>query len=714
MTLEERLQIERHNRSLLEQELLAKRLEFQSRPYEAHIQFSNFCNMSCVMCWNGANPPVEKMSPGLLAKVRRQIAPSLSVVIPYDGSEPLVLTWDQARDLAEQYSIELRITTNTQFLDAKRFGELKDITETLFLSIDSHDREIFKKLRPGGKPDVIFENLATTAHLSKEHELETLASIVFMTPNAPMLPETISYLADVGIQSVNVLQLIDVNGQSEYLDPLVHFSAEYVAWIKDQCIDVAKSKRTRLIWNVAGYERHDFRTREEKIPPKTRKDWNHRWDQRMKHLVPGYCMNVYNRLQVHANGRVDPCAYATDDELTYGDLNTQDFDEIWNGPNARDLRRAMATWDYPTLCASCMFTNRAPAEPYLPFVADVLRELDKPRCAAQSTLEASSPDHMARLADAPTFSIGRPQEEVERYVLALALGGEGDEVELCEPEPIESDDDGVLRFALPSGVWDRLRTNLGYWWAVFGISAEHPNRVLRTSEIRCVVRHEDIPRVEGSTLRYADQGFLPVVDLGGNKQAGWEVRAELPQRPKLQSRRHPFAAPPATRNGADRVSATDDVLRATTREKGMSKERYRRLVGEIRTMVAEVLPEDATVAVLSKGDDALLELDCSEAWHFPHDEDGRYVGYHPPNSDWAIDHLEATRLKGADYLLIPACSSWWFEHYTGFAEHLWKHHPVAADVDDVCTIFAVGPFPAFYGRERDAKVNEHLYSRNGR
>ena len=71
----------------------------------------------------------------------------------------------QARDLAEQYSIELRITTNVQFLDAKMFDELKDITEALFLSIDSHNKEIFDKIRPGGKPDVIFENLETAAQL---------------------------------------------------------------------------------------------------------------------------------------------------------------------------------------------------------------------------------------------------------------------------------------------------------------------------------------------------------------------------------------------------------------------------------------------------------------------------------------------------------------------------------------------------------------------
>ncbi len=46
---EQRLQVELHNRALLERDLLDKRLVFESRPYEAHIQYSNVCNMSCIM-----------------------------------------------------------------------------------------------------------------------------------------------------------------------------------------------------------------------------------------------------------------------------------------------------------------------------------------------------------------------------------------------------------------------------------------------------------------------------------------------------------------------------------------------------------------------------------------------------------------------------------------------------------------------------------------
>ena len=100
VSMRRRMQIEKRNRALLERELLAKSFVFQSRPYEAHIQFSNVCNMSCIMCYDGWLPPVRKMSPEILEKVSEELAPHLSVMIPYGGSEPLIVTWEQARDLA--------------------------------------------------------------------------------------------------------------------------------------------------------------------------------------------------------------------------------------------------------------------------------------------------------------------------------------------------------------------------------------------------------------------------------------------------------------------------------------------------------------------------------------------------------------------------------------------------------------------------------------
>ncbi len=114
---------------------------------------------------------------------------------------------------------------------------------------------------------------------------------------------------------------------------------------------------------------------------------------------------------------------------------------------------------------------------------------------------------------------------------------------------------------------------------------------------------------------------------------------------------------------------------------------YPELVRRIQQSVPATLPPEATVAVVSRGDDALLALACRRAWHFPQEEHGLYAGHHPADSASAIAHLEEIRSKGADFLLLPATGLWWLDHYTGFREHLDGHYRAVMRDSDVCLIY---------------------------
>ena len=59
------------------------------------------------------------------------------------------------------------------------------------------------------------------------------------------------------------------------------------------------------------------------------------------------------------------------------------------------------------------------------------------------------------------------------------------------------------------------------------------------------------------------------------------------------------------------------------------KQQYGALVERVCREAQAVLPPGATVAVISKGDKALLNLRDIEAWHFPRGDDGGYAGYYP-------------------------------------------------------------------------------------
>lgn len=117
---------------------------------------------------------------------------------------------------------------------------------------------------------------------------------------------------------------------------------------------------------------------------------------------------------------------------------------------------------------------------------------------------------------------------------------------------------------------------------------------------------------------------------------------------------------------------------------------YAELVRRMRLAICETLPAEVKVAVISRGDAALLDLPGVSATHFPQDAAGEYAGHHPPSSADAIAHLEQLRIGGVEYLAVPDTARWWLEHYDGFAEHLSNRAEVVSDLPGVCVIFRLG------------------------
>jgi GT2 family glycosyltransferase len=115
--------------------------------------------------------------------------------------------------------------------------------------------------------------------------------------------------------------------------------------------------------------------------------------------------------------------------------------------------------------------------------------------------------------------------------------------------------------------------------------------------------------------------------------------------------------------------------------------RYERDADRLRDLVAKVVPFGAEVLVISRGDDALLELSGHRATHFPRAEDGGWAGHHPADSGEAIKHLEVLRAEGAAYLVVPLTYSWWLRHYDDFRCHLDECHEVIVTDENAGTIY---------------------------
>jgi hypothetical protein len=123
-------------------------------------------------------------------------------------------------------------------------------------------------------------------------------------------------------------------------------------------------------------------------------------------------------------------------------------------------------------------------------------------------------------------------------------------------------------------------------------------------------------------------------------------------------------------------------------------EEYEELCRAVGTAVAEVTPPQSVVAVISKGDPKLVELEGRSGLHFPSDAEGRYAGFHPRTSEEAIAQLDTARAAGAEYLCIPASAFWWLEHYQGFGNWLGAHCRSVGNDPDACVIYELMRSPA--------------------
>ena len=125
-----------------------------------------------------------------------------------------------------------------------------------------------------------------------------------------------------------------------------------------------------------------------------------------------------------------------------------------------------------------------------------------------------------------------------------------------------------------------------------------------------------------------------------------------------------------------------------TKPRELSDHEYRQLKDRITATINAVLPSDASVLVVSKGDTGLLEFDGPQGAHFPQTDEGLYAGHHPPDSASAISHLEELRNRGAQYLVFPSTMYWWFDHYSELKRHLDTRYRVVVRQPD-CAIYAL-------------------------
>jgi hypothetical protein len=178
------------------------------------------------------------------------------------------------------------------------------------------------------------------------------------------------------------------------------------------------------------------------------------------------------------------------------------------------------------------------------------------------------------------------------------------------------------------------------------------------------------------------------LDLSRQLDAFEELYRDLLSEPRLTDAGLDAARDAATLRRIEELRRElEDVQR---RRDALREQLWRREVAErVQAFVAETLPDGAHVLVVSRGDEEVVRFTGRHGHHFPQTDEGEYLGHHPANSTDAIAHLESLRARGAEYLLVPATSGWWLEHYGELAAHLERDHELVAAEDGFLACFAL-------------------------
>lgn len=100
-----------------------------------------------------------------------------------------------------------------------------------------------------------------------------------------------------------------------------------------------------------------------------------------------------------------------------------------------------------------------------------------------------------------------------------------------------------------------------------------------------------------------------------------------------------------------------------TRHRGVGPNSDQRVVPSsariVRDVVASTLPAGSAVLVVNQGDPAMLRLGAYSTAPFPS------AGAERGSSGTGSEELEAARAGGAEFLVVPAGSRWWFDQHSG-------------------------------------------------
>ncbi|MFI5777523.1 SPASM domain-containing protein [Nocardia sp. NPDC051570] len=307
-------------------EFEAGAVDLSSMPRVLFVELTENCNLSCPMCRsNGPFDRTKNMAPELFDRLARELFPTAEIVDLRGWGESTILRrFPEYLDKTLDYGCTPRLVTNLTVPNEQLWRKLVRNKAFLSVSFDAATEETLAVLRPGAKLRSILDNLdiiADEASVSGVGLDRVNLNVVVQQQGIGELKQIVALAAELGIAvHLNPLSTDDQDpGNLKFhLDEMRAALGEAAVIGVQQDVDIRINAALDEMWAE---------------PEHAAKTCTHPWM---------YCYVNY-RGQV---GFCDHLIGVPGQEYLIGDLTTESFADVWNGPRYQRLRTEHRNWQH--------------------------------------------------------------------------------------------------------------------------------------------------------------------------------------------------------------------------------------------------------------------------------------------------------------------------------------------------------------------------------
>lgn len=283
-------------------------------PLSISAELTNNCNLHCPECSSGSGVMLRKrgyMDIELFNKVIKELTPYLFNVNLYFQGEPMLhpLFFSFAEQRRKFRTV---VSTNGHFLSVDNSEKLvKSGLSELIISVDGIDQSTYSAYRINGDVDTVLAGIKNVTEAKEKFHSTIKIVIQFIVNklNEDQIPR-MQQLADRFKASLSLKSMQILN------------NANIGSWLP-------LSERFRR------YRKKDG-------------------EYVIKNTLPDRCARLWFNPVITWDGKVIPCCFDKDAEYVMGDLNTDSFREIWNGPKYRIFRKSILSGRHMIeICRNC-------------------------------------------------------------------------------------------------------------------------------------------------------------------------------------------------------------------------------------------------------------------------------------------------------------------------------------------------------------------------